>query len=420
MISTASAELVEVTRYAEVAEALRHPKLAVALDERSVPIRGGTVLRIDGEAHTKRRRLLNRLVFRGGHQRVRAEVLAPAIERELAAVRARRGPDGMARLDVVAFCYRVLTELVAAMIGLDRGQMQSDIEELFRLQSELDAFPRFKTQLLGAAPMEHGDEARVEAALERLRRAKAEFSERWFGPALEARRELVRRHEAGEVGDDALPLDLLTLVAAHADPAFDADADLPVRHAIIDFLHAGTGTSVGAVAHTADELERWWRAHEEDRALRTDPAFLTAAVYETLRLHAANPAEVRRATEDVTLSGGTHVPAGRYAALRTGVADRDRAVFGESADRFDPRRVPPPGIAAYGLAFGAGPHMCYGLPLAIGDDGTDGNLVLLLRSLYAAGMAPDPDANPAYRPGVAHADLRNFDRYPVVLRGSDS
>ncbi len=418
MTDTGPAELVEVTRFAEVAEALRHPKLAVALDERSIPIRGGTVLRIDGEAHTKRRRLLNRLVFRGGHQRLRADTLRPAIDRELRAIRSRADADGIARADLVVFCFRVLTELVATMIGLDRDRIRTDIEELFRLQGELDVFPRFKTQLLGAAPLDPGDEARVEDALERLQRAKAEFSERWFGPALDARRELIRRHDAGEIGDDALPLDLLTLVAAHADPAFDADADLPVRHAVIDFLHAGTGTSVGAVAHAANELEHWWRDHPEDRERRSDPEFLAAAVYETLRLHAANPAEVRRAAEDVTLSCGTRITAGRYAALRTGVADRDRDVFGSDADTFDPRRVPPPGIAAYGLAFGAGPHMCYGLPLAIGDEGMDGNLVLLLGSLYEAGMEPDPDDPPAYRPGVAHADLRNFDRYPVRLRAA--
>ncbi len=415
MIPTASAELVEVTRYAEVAEALRSPRLAVALDERSVPIRGGTVLRIDGDAHTKRRRLLNRLVFRGGHQRFREQALRPATLRELAAIRARRDADGTARTDLVAFCTRVLTEQVAAMIGLAGPRLRDDIEDLFRLQSDLEAFPRFKTQLLAATPLEPGDEERIEAALARLRAAKREFTERWFEPALAERVELIRRHEAGEIGEDAVPLDLLTLVAAHADPAFEADPDLPVRHAIIDFLHAGTGTSVGAVAHAVNELERWWREHPEDRALRTDPRFLSAAVYETLRLHAANPAEIRRATEDVTLSGGTHVAAGQYAALRTGFANRDPTVFGQDADRFDPRRVLPPGVAGYGLAFGAGPHMCYGLPLAIGDEGVDGNLVLLLRSLYEAGMEPDPDDSPSYRPGVAYADLRNFDRYPIRL-----
>lgn len=416
MIGTASAELVEVTRFTEVAEALRHPKMAVTLDERSVPVRGGTVLRIDGDAHTKRRRLLNRLVFRGGHQRLRAEVLRPAIERELALARSRADPRGVARVDAVAFCLRVLTELVATMIGLDEEQMRADMEELFRLQAELDAFPRFKTQLLGAAPLDPGDEARVQEALDRLRVAKDVFAERWVRPALEARRDLVRRHDAGEIGDDALPHDLLTMVAAHADPAFDSDPDLPVRHAVIDFLHAGTGTSVGGVVHTANELERWWRDHPADRERRLDPAFLSAAVYETLRLHAANPAEIRRATEDVTLSAGTSIPAGRDAALRTGMAHRDRDVWGPDADVFDPHRVPPPGIAAYGLAFGAGPHMCYGLPLAVGDDGVDGNLVLLLRSLYEAGMEPDPDDPPSSRPAVAHADLRNFERYPVLLR----
>ncbi len=415
--STAEAqELVEVTSYAEVAEALRSSNaLAVDVDALSMPIRGGTVLRIDGEAHRKRRRLLNRLVFRGGHELFRERVLSPTVERGLREILDRPDADGLARADLVAFATRALTELVAAMIGLEPARSREAAEELFRIQADLDEFPRFKTQLRGAAPLSPGDEERIARAQERLERGKREFVERFYGPALAERRRLLARHEAGEIPEAELPNDFLTLVAAHADPSFDADPDLPVREAIIDLLHAGTGTSVGAIVHTVDELERWLTDHPEDRERRADPRFLVGAVNEVLRLHAANPAEIRRAVEDVTLSGGSVIPKGRYAALRIGLANRDTSVFGPDADRFDPHRVVPAGLYAYGLAFGSGPHMCYGLPLAYGNDGVDGNLVYVTKALFEAGVRPDPERAPSYRSAVAHADLRGFETYPVAF-----
>lgn len=405
-------ELVEVTSYAEVLEAFRaSPRLAVVLDEDSAHIRGGTVLRIDGDAHAKRRKMLNRLVFRDRHAWFRERSLLPALDAELAGLRARAGADGAVRVDLVELSLRPLIALVAAMIGLDGA----GVDDLVALHAQLEAFPRLQTQLRRAAPpVPGGDEGRADA-LARLERGKREFGERFFAPALERRRALVARAMAGELAESELPLDFLTLVATHVDAALDADTDLPLRHAIIDLLHAGTGTSVGAVVHTVDELRRWVADHPEDAARLTDPSFLAGAVNETLRLHSANPAEVRRATEDVALSGGTTIRAGVYAALRTGIANRDVSVFGPDAGRFDPHRRVPAGVYAHGLAFGSGPHMCFGLPLAMGNDGADGNIVRLVRRFHETGVRPDPERRARYRPGIAHADLRNFDSYPVLL-----
>ncbi|HEY8648790.1 MAG TPA: cytochrome P450 [Candidatus Limnocylindria bacterium] len=409
-------DLVEVTAYSEVLEALRaSAKLAVVMDAESEPIRAGTVLRIDGELHTRRRRLLNRLVFHGAHTRLRDTVLRPSLERELASVLARPDADGVVRADIVPLATRLLVELVAAMIGLDVSNTATGLDDLVALHGELVAFPRLQTQLRAAAPPLPGGDAGLREAIERHERAKAEFVDRFYLPAMHTRRALVARHDAGELGDDDLPADFLTLVAAHADPRFEEEPDLPVRHAIVDLLHAGTGTTVGALVHAIAELDRHVRDHPDDLPRRTDPAFLAAAVNETVRLHSANPAEIRRAVTDVTLGGGTRVRAGQFVALRTGYANRDRAVFGADADRFDPHRHIPPGVYPYGVAFGSGPHMCYGVPLVLGDDGTDGNLVCLLQRLYQAGVRPDPERPPRTRAVIAHADLKTIDSYPVVF-----
>jgi cytochrome P450 len=413
---TSADELVEITSYAEVVEAFRSPKFAVVMDEASRPIRGGTVLRLDGEAHAKRRRLLNKIVLRGRHASLRAGVLGPALERELARIVARADEDGVARADLVPVCTLALLELVAAMIGLDAAKTTDGLDELVRIHADVVAFTFLQTQLRAAAPPLRDGAAGLDRAVARYDDAKRRFVERFYLPALAQRERLVARYRAGEIGEADLPTDLLTIVATHAEEAFEADPDQPVRHALVDLLHAGTGTSVGAVIHSVDELSRWWAAHPEDRALRADPVFLAGAVNETLRLHSANPAEVRRAVEDVTLSGGTSIRAGQYAALRTGAADRDPAVFGADADRFDPRRSLPAGTTPYGVAFGAGAHLCYGVPLALGDKVMDGNLVVMLRMLYEEGVEPDPRRSPRIRPAIAHADLKAFESYPVVFR----
>ncbi len=406
--------MVEVTTYAEALEAFRSSsKLAVVLDEDSVPVRGGTVLRIDGEAHARRRRVLNRLVLRDRHNRFRREALYPAVERNLAALFADAGADGIARTDLVSFCRRLFVELMAAMIGLDQAGTAKGVEELVRVQAQTEAFLGLKTQLRGAAPPLPGGEVGLQNALARLEAGKREFVERFYRPSLATHQRLFARHQAGEIPESELPNDFLMLVASHADPSFDEDPDLPVREAIADLLHAGTGTTVGAVVHTVDELDRWFADHPKDRELRTDPHFLAGAVNEVLRLHSANPAEVRRALEDVQLSGGTVIKARQYVALRTGIANRDRSVFGPDADRFDPHRRVPAGVYRHGLAFGSGPHMCLGILLALGNEGIDGNVVYLLNALYQAGMQKDPERPARYRPGIAHADLKGFDSYPV-------
>jgi hypothetical protein len=46
--------------------------------------------------------------------------------------------------------------------------------------------------------------------------------------------------------------------------------------------------------------------------------------------------------------------------------NRDRSVFGDDAEEFDPRRTTPDGVPGYGLSFGSGMHACIGQDLAAG------------------------------------------------------
>ena len=63
--------------------------------------------------------------------------------------------------------------------------------------------------------------------------------------------------------------------------------------------------------------------------------------------------------EDVELHG-VHIPAGSIVIIVWAAANRDESVF-DSPDSFDPSR---PGLVKKHLAFGQGPRMCIGAPIA--------------------------------------------------------
>jgi cytochrome P450 len=94
-------------------------------------------------------------------------------------------------------------------------------------------------------------------------------------------------------------------------------------------------------------------------ALRSDPSLLPGAVEECLRVVTPIQTFVRTATRDVEL-GGQAVTAGDWVVLLYASANRDEAVFGSDAERFDVRR---PANPAH-LAFGFGEHLCLGASLA--------------------------------------------------------
>jgi cytochrome P450 len=117
--------------------------------------------------------------------------------------------------------------------------------------------------------------------------------------------------------------------------------------------------------------------------------------------------------KDVTLSSGRRLEAGQMIAIRAGEAARDPSIFGEDADRFNPRRQVVPGVYPFGLAFASGRHMCFGLPLVVGSGGVDGMLVHTLKALYGAGMRADSEREPRLVDGLAQD---RFDSFPVAFR----
>ncbi|MDT5095839.1 MAG: hypothetical protein QOH60_5202 [Mycobacterium sp.] len=92
-------------------------------------------------------------------------------------------------------------------------------------------------------------------------------------------------------------------------------------------------------------------------ALRADRQLLRGAIEEAMRWEPPISTVVRVAHKDCEL-GGIAIPAGTNVSVSVAAANRDPAHYPDP-DRFDPTRR---NIAH--LTFGAGPHVCLGMPLA--------------------------------------------------------
>lgn len=124
----------------------------------------------------------------------------------------------------------------------------------------------------------------------------------------------------------------------------------------LTLLVAGNETTRTLISGGAEALAR----HPEQQAtLAGDPTLLAGAVEEMLRWVTPIQAFGRTAVVDTEVAG-VPVAAGEFVVLLYASANRDEAVFGPSADRFDVTR---PTLPTH-LAFGFGEHVCIGASLA--------------------------------------------------------
>lgn len=383
------ADMVRITSYAEVDEILRNPEFESGeFEEESLPFRGRTLLEINGDEHRRRRKLEIPLMAKAMLERHERDILAPVIERALREADAGRRSDGVVATDLARLTHRMFLQMAAAVIGLDGVDTPARTTLLehcmYRLNAGFDV--KFSTR-------DH-DEVIAEGLA-----AKREFHEFFVAPSMRRRAQLIEH--AGEEGE--LPTDLLTLMLRHHTQ--DSDPDLITRESIL-FMAGATDTTSNAVNHAIAELDRWLDEHPKDRAELRNPAFLRGVCNEALRLHQNVTALARRATTDVTLASGRHVPEGTHVAVDLAQANVDRSVFGEGAEHFNPwREVAPASAPPYGLTFGTGRHVCIGRPLVTPVSGRpttkdegERALLMIVRGLVDAGVKLDPDSPPEYAP----------------------
>ncbi len=391
--------------YAEVDEILRSKSFRQGSHQESQAFFGDSLLTIDHDRHFERRRLEAPLFRKAALEYYEHTELIPLIDRALDEAAQNRGDDGLVRADLCSLLRTMLARISAVTTGIDGV----DTPE------RTDAFRSYIEQLGVGATVEWSTEDHDEV-IDRILAVRADFERDFYTASVERRKELIARHNAGEIGDDDLPNDLLTLLYLHWND--DWDDELPLREAAL-YLVASTQTTTHAVPHMMMHLTEWFAEHPEDRAKVQNKDFLKQAAHETLRLHLPSPALLRIALEDVELSNGVRIAKDERVACLFTPANRDSAVFGDTARSFDPYRDPGD-VKPWGFAFGGGEHTCIGRTLVTGlsartdnDEGTDGTLVNIMSALLAAGAELDPDDPPTYTE-MSHHDA--YGRFPLILR----
>jgi cytochrome P450 len=162
------------------------------------------------------------------------------------------------------------------------------------------------------------------------------------------------RHKANHPADDIVSL----LATAEVEGRPLSSGELITFG--MSLVVAGNETTRHLISGSMAELA----AHPDQRsALHADPSAIPTAIEECLRWVTPIQQFARTVTEDtVLLDDGDPVAVsdGDYLVILYASGNRDEAVFGPRADRFDTAREP----GAANLAFGFGQHLCLGAALA--------------------------------------------------------
>jgi cytochrome P450 len=242
------------------------------------------------------------------------------------------------------------------------------------------------------------------------------FRDEFFLPSWRRRQALVERFHAGEIPREALPVDLLTLMLLHREHFAAYGEEAPLREAML-FNGASGGVTIAA-CNTLTHLLAWVGMDAAARRpLLDDPGFLRRAAFEAMRMRPATPFQIRKTIRTTTLSSGRTVAEGEFIALAMAEASRDRTVFGEDADTYDPMRKPVGRVKPAGLAFGEGPHTCIAMSLSVGDANSDdeerhGLLISLLSQLLRRDVRIETGDGVKRQDGTIRAE---FDAFTVTL-----
>jgi cytochrome P450 len=343
---------------------------------------GASMMYVEGASHRLRRKLLNPLVRADALSGIREDIVLPEADRLLALRLAEPDADGKYRIDLVEFLERVFIHFTAKLIGL----------------IGMDTDERIALMVSFAGPIAAGTSSGYledrDAVNKRALEAKARYITEFFKPSLEWHKEQRLRIEGGEIADADVPDSLLKMAAAGLAPEWKDEDKLVVESTLL--FAASVGTSTQSIIHTIDLLQDWFVEHPEDLERRTDHTFLLNGLQEIIRMRAPfAPYQTRLSLEENTLADGTTVLPNQELHIEYVLANRDTEVFGEDANSFNPNRATPAdGTPRYGVGFGVGSHQCYGLRVVVGNDGTGGAHVELLRKLMAVGARPDPDNPP--------------------------
>jgi cytochrome P450 len=400
--------------YADIREALYHPDLSRSFDRRSFEEgnpRGDILSVLHGGDHKARRRLENPLFRRSALVEYEQE-LFPRILADLCA------REAVGRVDLFELSGAMAVVLAARRAGIDHDGSREQLLELWRyviLIAQASA-------ILDVV----GDRARVQAEVSR---ALLELDERYVTPSRQRRAALLDAIDRGETDEEA-PFDLVTAVLRRRRRGEDPFDDGVLAREAGLYLHGGSHTSAQTTCNAFYYLLGMDGGERDPGLLERaagDPLLAQRVVHETLRLRPTTP-RIRRLAEEDAVVGGVRIRKGATVVLDVRAANRDPALFGAAPEEFNPERSVRDDVALWGLSFGAGSHICIGRSVAggfplhgadlregVGEGHLYGLVGLMVQSIAARGVRPDPDLPPELDQRTDRGT--RWARFPVVFPG---
>lgn len=393
-----------ITDYRQAAKTLRQRDLRQGLYDEGAVLMEGVLVNLHGEKHRARRALETKVFrkefFHYYEKEVFPDSLAATIDRFVAS------GGG----DLVEFGFRCMMNLTCDFAGIDR--LEGTEPETDRLLSLMRTFA------LGTT-LAHSKDDR-EKVRQRVRDALAEFDDGFLQPSMDRRHSMIRQFEAGDISEDSLPRDVLTVLLRNEDQIELAEDELVREMAF--FVVAGAQTSIHSLVHAMHEIFEWSATHPgEQEKITNDPMLLQRCVHESARLHPSSPVAMRRAECPVTLANDEKVEKDDLVVIDLLGSNRDEKIFGPDAAIFNPYRESDAAVSPYGLSFGLGMHACIGRTLAAGvvpKPGSDplshhyGTITQIARALLNHGASPDPDHPPEMDKTT---ERPNWGFYPVLV-----
>lgn len=158
--------------------------------------------------------------------------------------------------------------------------------------------------------------------------------------------------------------------------------------------HETTSSLIGTIVQLCIEQPDLWQE------LKRDSSLVTQFVNEALRYEPPIQLTSRTVARDIDLEG-QRLSSGDLVLVSIGAANRDPKQFGDEPDEFRLWRRKGPGIS-----FGAGPHICHGMHLAMEEA-----KVFVNASLECIERFEGVADSPAER--STDATFRGFSRFPV-------
>lgn len=381
--------VVDVTGFRDAQQTLALADLKQALYDEGAALMQRVIVTLHGDEH-RRRRLLEMKIFKKDFFAYYENEVLPEVLRQSLAPFVAAG-----KADLVEVAYHCMVGLTADFAGIDRparsAEESRDLVRLLRVFGNAATLGQFTGSREEFAELKRS----IEVGLD-------DFERDYFGPSVARREALIARWRAGELAEEELPRDILTLLIRN-DDQLDLPRDMILRETAFYFL-AGAHTSVHSVSHAMNEIFRLCEHDPAERAhVESDRIFLQRCVHESFRLHPASPVSKRRPLCPIALPQGGSAGPDDTVVVNLYRANRQPDSFGDDATTFNPYRDKLPPHMPYGLTFGVGIHSCLGKNLAAGDlpkPGTDANshqfgtVTLVVRELLARGARPDPNTPP--------------------------